>query len=76
MQIKLTDEQMKAVTYKEDFIVNGEMWRYIEQDGSTEDEGGRYKYYIYQRPSDSKYFKIMIALCRYGYEDYGYEDWM
>ena len=77
MKIKLTREQMKAISDENDLIVDGETWEYECQNGEREeDEHGRYYYHIYKRPSDGKYFTITISYCRYGYKDYGYEDYM
>ena len=77
MDIKLTDEQLRAISNEDSLIVDGEEWEYIEQDGEREeDEHGRYYYHIYKRPSDGKCFRITVSYCRYGYKDYGYEDYM
>ena len=75
MNINLTNEQMRAIHKEDKLIVDGEEWEYVEQDGDREeDENGAYHYYIYKRPSDGKCFRITIFYCRYGYEDYGFED--
>lgn len=77
MKIKLTSEQMKAISNEDNLIVDNETWEYECQDGEREeDEHGRYYSYIYKRPSDCKYFSINIFYCRYGYKDYGYESGM
>lgn len=75
MSIKLSNEQMESVKNECDLIVNGELWKYIEQESEEEDEQGRYYSHIFQRPSDKKYFLIDIFYSRYGYKDYGYEDY-
>jgi hypothetical protein len=78
VQIKLTKEQMEAFSDKLKAVnVDGGEWLYISKDGEPEeDENGKYNYYIYQRQSDSKYFRITVFLCRYRHKDYGYEDYM
>lgn len=77
MKVELTNEQMEAIAYGDDLIVDNEKWEYIEQDEDTEEDGqGKYETHIFKRPSDGKYFSIMVTYAKYGYEDYGYEEFM
>lgn len=74
MKIKLYNEQMEAIKKGFNLIINNEKWRFIDEIVESDmDDHGKYNEYIYQRPSDNKYFRITIFLCRYGYEDYGFE---
>lgn len=75
MIIKLTEKQMSALTDEEDLIVDGETFEYVDGN-EREDEHGRYKNLIYKQPSTSKYFKVKLFYCRYGYKDYSYESYM
>lgn len=76
MRIKLTDEHIKAIYRGEDLIIDGEKWEYVDELEVEEDEDARYFSYVLKRPSDGKTFMINLAQARYGYKDYGYEDWM
>lgn len=78
MIVELTNEQMRAVAYKEDLIVDGETWQYAasEDDGYTEDEYGRYYSPIFYRSSDGKYFRITVFYTRCGYKNYEYDEFV
>lgn len=74
MILTITQEEHKQFDKDEQLIINGEEFNYItEEDSETDDDDGRIIYYIFQRPSDKKFFRVSLYLCRYGYEDYGYE---
>jgi len=76
MEIKLTNEQMEAIVYEEDLIVDGERWEFVEQDGSVRyaryscDEVVKYDRLIYRRLSDDKCFSIYVTYDNHGYVDY------
>ena len=76
MKIKFTESQMNDVESENKLVVDGELWEYIEETETDEDEQGRYKDVIYKQPSTEKYFRITLFYCRYGYKDYGYESYM
>jgi hypothetical protein len=76
MKIDLTKEQMRAIHDEDDLVIDNEIWDYECEEDNGENRDGRYRTYIYKRPSDNKYFKINLFYCRYGYDDYGYEDYM
>ena len=66
---------MQDIDSGKKLIIDNEEWQYVCQDGETEiDENGKSYRFIYRRLSDDKLFRITNYLCRYGYEDYGFED--
>jgi len=72
MILTVTREERKQFDDDETLIINKEKFDYV---CVTEEisEDGKYFNYIYQRPSDKKFFRVSLYLCRYGYKDYGYE---
>jgi len=74
MIIELTSQHMEDIDSGKKLIVDNEEWQYVCQDGETEiDENGKSYRFIYRRLSDDKLFRVTNYLCRYGYEDYGFE---
>lgn len=75
MKIELTSQHMQDIDNGKKLIIDNEEWQYVCQDGETEmDDNGKSYRFIYRRLSDGKLFRITNYLCRYGYEDYGFED--
>ena len=64
---------MKDVKNESKLVVDDELWEYVEETETDEDEQGRYKDVIYKQPSTGKYFMVTLFYCRYGYKDYGYD---
>jgi len=74
MKIELTMSQMEAIEEGRGLNIDNEKWILIDQDNEyAMDENGKYIEYIYKRPLDERFFRIVICLGRYGYEDYGFE---
>jgi len=74
MKIELTMSQMEAIEEGRGLTIDNEKWKLIDQDNEYGmDENGKYLEYIYKRPSDERFFRIVLCLGRYGYEDYGFE---
>jgi len=75
MIIELTSQHMQDIDSGRKLIIDNEEWQYVCQDGETKiDENGKSYRFIYRRLSDDKLFRITNYLCRFGYEDYGFED--
>ena len=74
MKIELTISQMEAIEEGRGLNIDNEKWILIDQDSEyAMDENGKYIEYIYKRSSDERFFRIVLCLGRYGYEDYGFE---
>jgi len=76
MKIKLTESQMSDVDSENKLVVEGELWEFVNEHESEMDDNGKYKDVIYKQPSTGKFFRITLFYCRYGYEDYGFENYM
>lgn len=73
MKIKLTPKQQKDAVYEEHLEIDGIKYKYIEKITEMDENGIFYDCY-FQHPETEKCFKVIGYLCRYGYEDYGWED--
>lgn len=73
MKIKLTPKQQKDAVYDEHLEIDGIKYKFIEKIEEME-ENGTYHDCYFQHPETGKCFKVLGYYCKYGYEDYGWED--
>ena len=73
MKIKLTAKQQKNAADEEHLEIDGTVYKFIERAEEMDENGITYDCY-FQHPETNKYYKVIGYRCKYGYEDYGWED--
>lgn len=58
-----------------DVEVENDIYEHVEELDEHVDDDGRSVAHIYKRKSDGKFFIVVLYWCRYGYENYEFEEY-
>lgn len=74
-KLTIKDHEMLSISMEGDFVTlfGSVVFQVLEQKRS-EDKDTIYIEYILQLKGEERFFSCSVVLLRYGYDDYGYED--
>jgi hypothetical protein len=73
MKIILTPEQQKNAVLDKDLVIEGIEYKFIEKQKEMDENGIYYDVY-FQKPGTEEFYRVSGFVCKYGYEDYDWED--